>query len=243
MNAVVRGGRVASAATRGHVHASYRTQATTTTRPSSTTRRHGRLLTLRPSRGTASSLALARLRPSGPPWRGEPPRSGHPRLGWLDRLIVPAGSPIAPSRWHQHIVQRRLSRLDHLRPHRLNWEAEAPRERGGAGRRRPDARAGWRASGGPGWTASSRPSARTFTSASSSSTPLPTGRARASSACWRPSRTSSARCRSSPGARAADAAATESLWSRGRSAASPGSPCWPWRSCRGSPARRARRSG
>jgi MFS family permease len=45
------------------------------------------------------------------------------RFGWLDRLIVPAGTPIAPSRWHQHIVQRRLSRLDHLRPHRLNWEA------------------------------------------------------------------------------------------------------------------------
>src|SRR5262249_58278514 len=29
----------------------------------------------------------------------------------------------APSRWHQHIAQRRISRVDHLRPHRLNWEA------------------------------------------------------------------------------------------------------------------------
>jgi hypothetical protein len=46
-----------------------------------------------------------------------------PRLGWLDCFILPAGTPIAPSRWHQHIVQRRLSRLDHLRPHRLNWDA------------------------------------------------------------------------------------------------------------------------
>jgi MFS family permease len=46
-----------------------------------------------------------------------------PRLGWLDRFILPAGIPIAPSRWHQHVVQRRLTRLDHLRPHRLNWDA------------------------------------------------------------------------------------------------------------------------
>ena len=48
---------------------------------------------------------------------------GRRSLGWLDRFIVPAGTQIAPSRWHQHVVQRRLSRLDHLRPHRLNWEA------------------------------------------------------------------------------------------------------------------------
>jgi len=48
---------------------------------------------------------------------------GHSRLAWLDRLIVPRETPLAPSRWHQHIVQRRVSRVDHLRPHRLNWEA------------------------------------------------------------------------------------------------------------------------
>jgi MFS family permease len=48
---------------------------------------------------------------------------GQSRLAWLDRFIVPRETPLAPSRWHQHIVQRRLSRLDHLRPHRLNWEA------------------------------------------------------------------------------------------------------------------------
>ena len=48
---------------------------------------------------------------------------GPARLAWLDRFIVPRETPIAPSRWHQHIVQRRVSRLDHLRPHRLNWEA------------------------------------------------------------------------------------------------------------------------
>jgi MFS family permease len=45
------------------------------------------------------------------------------RLAWLDRFIVPRETPVAPSRWHQHVVQRRISRLDHLRPHRLNWEA------------------------------------------------------------------------------------------------------------------------
>ena len=53
--------------------------------------------------------------------------SAHPRpsgrFAWLDRIILPAGTPIAPSRWHQHVVQRRVSRLDHLRPHRLNWDA------------------------------------------------------------------------------------------------------------------------
>ena len=53
--------------------------------------------------------------------------SAHPRPGgrfaWLDRIILPDGTPIAPSRWHQHVVQRRVSRLDHLRPHRLNWDA------------------------------------------------------------------------------------------------------------------------
>jgi hypothetical protein len=48
---------------------------------------------------------------------------GRARLAWLDRFIVPRETPLAPSRWHQHIVQRRMSRLDHLRPHRLNWEA------------------------------------------------------------------------------------------------------------------------
>jgi MFS family permease len=48
---------------------------------------------------------------------------GHSRLAWLDRFIMPRETPLAPSRWHQHIVQRRISRLDHLRPHRFNWEA------------------------------------------------------------------------------------------------------------------------
>jgi MFS family permease len=48
---------------------------------------------------------------------------GQPRLAWLDRFILPRETPLAPSRWHQHIVQRRISRVDHLRPHRLNWEA------------------------------------------------------------------------------------------------------------------------
>jgi hypothetical protein len=45
------------------------------------------------------------------------------RLAWLDRYIVPRETLLAPSRWHQHVVQRRISRVDHLRPHRLNWEA------------------------------------------------------------------------------------------------------------------------
>ena len=45
------------------------------------------------------------------------------RLAWLDRFIVPREIPLAPSRWHQRVVQRRISRVDHLRPHRLNWEA------------------------------------------------------------------------------------------------------------------------
>ena len=48
---------------------------------------------------------------------------GQSRPAWFDRFIVPRETPIAPSRWHQHIEQRRVSRLDHLRPHRLNWEA------------------------------------------------------------------------------------------------------------------------
>jgi MFS family permease len=48
---------------------------------------------------------------------------GRSRLAWLDRFIVPRETLLAPSRWHQHIVQRRVSRLDHVRPHRLNWEA------------------------------------------------------------------------------------------------------------------------
>ena len=52
-----------------------------------------------------------------------PHAEGPSRLAWIDRLIVPRGIPLAPSRWHQHIVQRRVSRLDHLRPHRLNWDA------------------------------------------------------------------------------------------------------------------------
>jgi MFS family permease len=55
------------------------------------------------------------------------------RLAWLDRFIVPTGTPLAPSRWHQHIVQRRVSRLDHLRPHRLNWEALKHPEQAAAG--------------------------------------------------------------------------------------------------------------
>ena len=50
------------------------------------------------------------------------PRRG-PRFAWLDRFILPAGTSLTPSRWHQHLVQRRVSRLDHLRPHRLNWDA------------------------------------------------------------------------------------------------------------------------
>jgi MFS family permease len=41
----------------------------------------------------------------------------------VDRFIVPRTTLLAPSRWHQHVVQRRVSRLDHLRPHRLNWDA------------------------------------------------------------------------------------------------------------------------
>jgi hypothetical protein len=36
---------------------------------------------------------------------------GRSRLAWLDRFIVPRETPLAPSRWHQHIVQRRVSRL------------------------------------------------------------------------------------------------------------------------------------
>lgn len=46
-----------------------------------------------------------------------------PGLAFLDRLIVPAGEEVQSSRWHRHVVQRRVSRVDHLRPHRLNWEA------------------------------------------------------------------------------------------------------------------------
>ena len=45
---------------------------------------------------------------------------------------MPRETPIAPSRWHQHIEQRRVSRLDHLRPHRLNWEALKHPEPAGA---------------------------------------------------------------------------------------------------------------
>ncbi len=45
------------------------------------------------------------------------------RLAWLDRWMLPRRTPLAPSRWHTHVVQRRVSRLDHLRPHRLNWDA------------------------------------------------------------------------------------------------------------------------
>jgi hypothetical protein len=26
------------------------------------------------------------------------------RLAWLDRLIVPRETPLAPSRWHQHVI-------------------------------------------------------------------------------------------------------------------------------------------
>jgi hypothetical protein len=48
---------------------------------------------------------------------------GQSRLAWIDRPIVPSGIVLAPSRWRQHVVQRRISRLDHVRPHRLNWEA------------------------------------------------------------------------------------------------------------------------
>ena len=36
---------------------------------------------------------------------------------------MPRETPLAPSRWHLHVAQRRISRYDHLRPHRLNWEA------------------------------------------------------------------------------------------------------------------------
>ena len=74
-------------------------------------------------RATASSLALARLRPSSHHGAMSLRPRGQSRLAWCDRFIVPRETPIAPSRWHQHIVQRRVSRLDHLRPHRLNWEA------------------------------------------------------------------------------------------------------------------------
>jgi hypothetical protein len=47
------------------------------------------------------------------------------RLTWLNRFIVPRETPLAASRWHQCVVQRRISRLDHLRAHRPNWEALA----------------------------------------------------------------------------------------------------------------------
>src|SRR6185503_5933528 len=69
------------------------------------------------------SLALAPLRPSGHHGAMSLRARGQSRLAWFDRFIVPRETPIAPSRWHQHIEQRRVSRLDHLRPHRLNWEA------------------------------------------------------------------------------------------------------------------------
>ena len=67
---------------------------------------------------------------------------GQSRPAWFDRFIVPRETPIAPSRWHQHIEQRRVSRLDHLRPHRLNWEAlKNPGAAGPRGRRDADAAA------------------------------------------------------------------------------------------------------
>ena len=42
--------------------------------------------------------------------------------GLLDRLILPTGREVERSRWHRHVVQRRVSRFDQLRPHRLDWE-------------------------------------------------------------------------------------------------------------------------
>lgn len=41
----------------------------------------------------------------------------------LDRWILPKTREVETSRWHRHVVQRRISRVDHLRPHRLNWDA------------------------------------------------------------------------------------------------------------------------
>lgn len=41
----------------------------------------------------------------------------------LDRLILPSSPRVEGSRWHRHVVQRRISRIDHERPHRLNWDA------------------------------------------------------------------------------------------------------------------------
>jgi hypothetical protein len=52
-----------------------------------------------------------------------------PRPGWRDRLILPAGTPIAPRGRPRHVAQRRPSRLDHLRPHRLDWDALTHPER------------------------------------------------------------------------------------------------------------------
>jgi MFS family permease len=86
--------------------------------------RHARLPPAdRARRATVPSLALAPFRPSGHHGAVNHHALGHSRLAWLDRFLVPRETPLAPSRWHQHIVQRRVSRLDHLRPHRLNWEA------------------------------------------------------------------------------------------------------------------------
>jgi len=56
--------------------------------------------------------------------------AGYPAtLGFLDRFILPEGQSVDPTRWHHHVIRRRLSHTDHLRPHRLNWEAlRRPRE-------------------------------------------------------------------------------------------------------------------
>src|SRR5262245_50329113 len=90
------------------------------TRPN---RRHTRPLLCRAARLTAPSLALAPLELSSHHGAVSFHTLGRSRLAWLDRFIAPRGRPVAPTRRHQHIVQRRISRLDQLRPHRLNWEA------------------------------------------------------------------------------------------------------------------------
>src|SRR5262249_46921614 len=124
MNAVVRGGRAARAETRGHVQASYASQTPPARSPRRKRQRQARpRLAVRAARPTASSLALAPFRSSRHHGAVTHHLLGRSRLAWLDRFIVPRETALAPSRWHQHIVQRRVSRVDHLRPHRLNWEA------------------------------------------------------------------------------------------------------------------------
>src|SRR5215467_9277739 len=124
MNAVVRGGRAARVETRGHVQTSYASQTPAARSPRRKSERQARpRLAERAARPTASSLALAPSGPSGHHGAVTHHALGRSRLAWLDRFIVPRETPLAPSRWHQHIAQRRISRVDHLRPHRLNWEA------------------------------------------------------------------------------------------------------------------------